>query len=104
MTVHDHALLAITEDAVTPQDFFFLTKGLHKVDIEYESGAAGTIALFQGLSPSQTNFDAVDDGDASNPYSTTETDGTVVTGPCYLTFTATGVSGTIKLRATRTCH
>lgn len=96
----DNPLLDISSNVAAPVIFLPLRRGENRIDVVYKEGASGTITPKISKDPSNPDSLSACTEDGSELI-LTESHAFVQTGPGYLGFVSSGVSGTISVFITR---
>lgn len=93
--------MTLAVNAATPVDFIQLGNREYRIDIEFASGASGTVTPKQTVNYANTNalHDCKENGTA---ISVTGSYSFIVAGPCFVGFVVSGLSGTVKVTANAT--
>lgn len=98
--IYDHPILALSANATNPIKWFRLKKGVNRINVEYRTGAAGTIVPVTTNDPETPTKHSIVPENGSNISITASHPFTVI-GPGLLGFRVSGVSGTIDVTGVR---
>lgn len=96
MLVYDASKMVLSTNAATPDTFFKVGKGEHRVDITYSSGGSGTITPKQTSNPNNPSALQAVTVDGTELVATGSTS-FIVFGPTFIGCIVASISGTITL-------
>lgn len=98
--VYDHPILTLSANAAAPIKWMRLRRGINRIDVEYNTGAAGTLVPVTTTDPETVAKHTIVQENGTN-LSITASHPFTVKGPGLLGFRVSGVSGSINIKGTR---